>query len=354
MGVGPGVRSPRTPSLSLPRPPDHPIAVLKAPVRFVQLALLLLLPACSTVLALDEPFEAPPPTPAPAPYRISPGDKLEIEFARMFHPIDEYKLGIGDTLSIQVQRHEELSLTTSVAPDGTIAYYHLGRIQAAGKSLDEVREEITTGLADAYPDPVVDVFLVEGDNQTSQFIEMLLKNPNGATRQVTVDPAGRVSLPGIGSVEVKGMTILEAEKTFNDQLQNYLPSMQVIVNSTLDAGSNYSVVGEVNKPGTFTLTGNVSLVEALAAAGWETEYGDLDRVLLMSVGPDNVAYAEIYDVGDALSHGNPLPMVRIRPKDTVLVLSTAIGNTNRAIDLYIKRNLPINVGASYRLNNPNK
>lgn len=334
-------------------PAQHPKIVHPARARFATV-LLWLTTGCASVVTLNSPYEGPPATPLPAPYRISPGDRLSLEFSRVPVPIADYRLGVNDSLSIHVQNRPDLQLDTTVAPDGTIAFHYVPRFRAAGKTIDEVRRVIQDGLVKAGLDKaVVDVFLVQGDALTNEFIDMLLKSPTGSTRELTVGRSGKVSLPGIGPVALAGMTVEEAENEVNRLLQQRMPSLRVIVNSTFKAESVFTVVGEVMRPGTFTMAGDISLIEALATAGWETEYGELSRVLLMSRGEDGVIEANLYDVDEALAHGNPLPMVRVRPRDVVVVLRTGVGNTNRAIEQYIRRNLPINLGANYRLNSQN-
>ncbi|MBC8329978.1 MAG: polysaccharide biosynthesis/export family protein [Planctomycetes bacterium] len=321
---------------------------------FLATSLLLLSAGCASVVTLNSPFEGPPATPLPAPYRISPGDGLTLEFSRVFVPVEDYHLGVNDRLSIHVQKREDLQLDTTIAPDGTVAFHFVARFKAVGKTIDEVQKILQDGLVAAgIAKATVDVFLVEGDTLTQEFIDMLLRSPTGSTRALSVNRGGMISLPGTGQVKVAGFTLEELETELNRMLQERMPSLQVIVNSSFNADAMYTVVGEVMRPGTFTMAGDVSLIEALASAGWETEYGELSRVLLMSRGEDDVIDANLYDVDDALAHGNPLPMVRVRPRDVVVILRTGVGNTNRAIEQYIRRNLPINLGASYRLNTPN-
>ncbi len=306
------------------------------------------------MVTLNSPYEGPPATPLPAPYRVSPGDRLSLEFSRVFVPVEDYRLGVSDRLSIHVQDRDDLQLDTKIAPDGTIAFHFVPRFRAAGKTIDEVKQVIQEGLVGAGMDKAaVDVFLLEGDTLTETFINMLLQSPTGSTRELSVTRAGSVSLPGTGPVAVAGLTLAEVEDHLNGLLQERMPSLQVIVNSSFNASAMYTVVGEVIRPGTFTMEGDVSLIEAIANAGWETEYGELSRVLLMSRADDDVIEANLYDVDEALAHGNPLPMVRVRPRDVVVILRTGVGNTNRAVEQYIRRNLPINLGASYRLNTGN-
>ncbi|KAA3605786.1 MAG: hypothetical protein DWQ01_18455 [Planctomycetota bacterium] len=318
-----------------------------------------LLGACATEPDLEAPYDPPPPTPASAAYQLGMGDQLVFEYCRRQYPVDEYCLGIGDLLDIQVEEHPELNEQTRIAPDGTISFHRLGQIQAVDRKIEDLQSEMESRLAEFYPNlrdsvPKVVVFLIEGDQEAEKFVEMLLRNPNGASREFAISPDGHVSLPGIGAVRISGLSLVEAEDLLNERLQRHLPTLELVLNSQKLAQNVFSVLGEVLRPGVYDLTSETTLVEALAKAGGETEYAALDSVVVMSRMPDGVIEASLYDLEEAFEHGHSLGLVQIRPRDTVLILRTGIGNVNEAIDHFIRRNLPINVGvgynAVYRLN----
>ena len=74
----------------------------------------------------------------------------------------QYTLGIEDIIQINVLQPEEISVTVTVAPDGTINFPYIGIVNVASKSLDVVQDNIQERLADGYMKyPVVSVTLVE-------------------------------------------------------------------------------------------------------------------------------------------------------------------------------------------------
>ena len=93
-----------------------------------------------------------------------------------------------------------------------------------------------------------------------------------------VDADGNVSLPVLGNVHVAGMTCSEAEKAIRELLETQVvnPSVQVrMINAKV------TVMGEVNRPGPVSMTGErMTLLEALAAAGDLTVYGKRNNVLV--------------------------------------------------------------------------
>ena len=63
---------------------------------------------------------------------------------------DEYRIRVGDTLSIAVFQEAELSLEAKVPQSGSIRYPLLGVIQVKGCSLSELEKKITELLAKDY------------------------------------------------------------------------------------------------------------------------------------------------------------------------------------------------------------
>ena len=95
-----------------------------------------------------------------------------------------------------------------------------------------------------------------------------------------VDNNGCIDFPVLGMVKVVGMTTRECEAHFRELLKPYLKEVPNVTVST----SNYkfSVLGEVNSPGTYSTTNEkMTVFEALALAGDMTLFSVRDDVQLM-------------------------------------------------------------------------
>src|SRR5262245_5674956 len=90
------------------------------------------------------------------------------------------------------------------------------------------------------------------------------------TVTVRVTHQGQISLPLIGGVDVKGLTVLGLEKTLCDAYDRYIHNPQVGV-LIREFRQRASVIGAVQKPGVFELTGPKSVIEMLAMAGGVSE-----------------------------------------------------------------------------------
>ena len=95
-----------------------------------------------------------------------------------------------------------------------------------------------------------------------------------------VDNEGNINFPVLGELKLGGLTKREAEQLIIDKLKPYMKETPIITVRMV----NYkiSVIGEVTRPGTFTISNEkVNLLEALAMAGDMTVYGLRDNVKLI-------------------------------------------------------------------------
>jgi polysaccharide export outer membrane protein len=69
----------------------------------------------------------------------------------------DYVIQAGDTLEISVWRERDLQKDVLVRPDGGINFPLVGEVIAAGKTIDQLKNELATKLTKFVPDPVVTV-----------------------------------------------------------------------------------------------------------------------------------------------------------------------------------------------------
>lgn len=105
----------------------------------------------------------------------------------------QYDIGVGDTLTINVWRNEELTMTMPVRPDGKISIPLLRDVQAAGLTSTELGENLQSRLLEFIRNPQVTV---------------IVSAANSADYQNNVRIVGAVEKP----VSVRfsdGMTVLD-------------------------------------------------------------------------------------------------------------------------------------------------
>ncbi|MGE5551906.1 MAG: polysaccharide biosynthesis/export family protein [Bacteroidota bacterium] len=113
--------------------------------------------------------------------------------------------------------------------------------------------------------------------------------------QVTVGPDGRVALPLLGEVSVRGATLSEVEAQTTAKFAEFLREPQVTVVLVARRQISVKVFGQVNRPGAFLVNPDASIAELIAMAGGATKRAALEQVQLMKGG--DPARAEILPQG---------------------------------------------------------
>lgn len=94
-----------------------------------------------------------------------------------------------------------------------------------------------------------------------------------------VDKEGSINFPVLGKVNLKGLTIEQAQKTLVSQLNKFVKDP--IVNMQF-MNFRITVIGEVNSPSTFNVPNEqINLLEALGMAGDLTPYGKRENILVI-------------------------------------------------------------------------
>src|SRR5580704_11620173 len=73
---------------------------------------------------------------------------------------DNYIVGVGDVLEVNVWKEGELSKTVPVRPDGMITLPLVGEIKAVGLTPNQLQDQVTTALQKVVSEPQVTVMVV--------------------------------------------------------------------------------------------------------------------------------------------------------------------------------------------------
>ncbi len=118
-------------------------------------------------------------------------------------------------------------------------------------------------------------------NKVAVSVSANLVDARGRERLQTyrIDSEGNVNFPVLGKVQLAGLNREQATIFLQDKLTDYIKNPIVDIETV-----NYriTVLGEVNRPGTFTATNErITLLEALSLAGDLTIYGERENILVI-------------------------------------------------------------------------
>jgi protein involved in polysaccharide export with SLBB domain len=116
-----------------------------------------------------------------------------------------------------------------------------------------------------------------------------------AELRLTIDRAGRISIPRVGTVQVSGLSYGELPALVQRRVAQVFRNFQMSVSLGQLRGIRVFVTGYVVKPGSYALTSLSTLVAALMRAGGPTAAGSLRNIELRR-GRELVTRFDLYDL----------------------------------------------------------
>lgn len=130
-----------------------------------------------------------------------------------------------------------------------------------------------------------------------------------------ISPDGTVTIEGVGPIALGGMSVTQANAAVKSRLGKFYEgcSVQLTVGNTRTI--QVQVMGEVNVPGTYSLSSLSSAFNALYAAGGINEIGTLRNIKVYRSG----RCISTIDVYDYILNGNSRGDVRLQDNDIIVV-----------------------------------
>lgn len=182
------------------------------------------------------------------------------------------------------------------------AFFCTGGIQAQDNA------DVTSGKSPTYvltPNDMVHVKVYQEDDLET-------------TARVGQD--GTISFPLIGVVHIGGKTVEQAGAIIRDELRkDYLVNPQVTLIVSEYSKRRFTVLGQVQKPGSFEIPSEetVTLLQAIAMAGGYTRLADRANVRVTRVTGDKTSTLSIDTTRE--SKETETVSFRILPEDTITV-----------------------------------
>ncbi|MDO8967510.1 MAG: SLBB domain-containing protein [Algoriphagus sp.] len=155
--------------------------------------------------------------------------------------------------------------------------------------------------------------------------DQLLIDVYGASQEsfdVNVSPEGRILIPNVGSIQVGGASIEAATSRLKSSLGRIYsgllgsnPNTFIQVRLGNIRSIKVSMVGELSRPGTYTLPSFASVFNGLFAAGGPNENGSFRNI---QVYRDSRLVATV-DIYEFLSKGNSQSNITLQDNDVVIV-----------------------------------
>ncbi|CAI8807141.1 polysaccharide biosynthesis/export family protein [Pseudomonas sp. BF-B-28] len=270
----------------------------------------------------------------------------------------EYRIGAGDLIYITVWDHPELTAPSGpqqqieangrlIRPDGTLFYPYVGTVEAAGKTIDELRSIIASRLSKVVAEPQVDVSILRFVSQ-----KVILSGAFGKTGQlpITNAPLSLLDAVGQGSVQtgtadISGLVLkrdgreylidLDALNRKNSNLHNlYLKDGDQLHLPYNDQKKVY-LLGEVTAARPLVFKGsNMNLTDALGSVGGLRQETSSGKEVYVIRGVENLADEPVKVFQIDLKSPSAFALAqqfKLKPQDVVYVGPADVTRWNRFI-----------------------
>lgn len=133
-----------------------------------------------------------------------------------------------------------------------------------------------------------------------------------------VRPDGKISLPLLGDLPAAGKTPAKLAEDVTALLKKYVEAPRVTVTVTAVNSRNYFVYGEVMRPGKYSLSGGMNVLQAISTAGGLTLYANSKKIYVLRT--ENGRQSRLpFNYREALNGGSSIPSFELKTGDTVVV-----------------------------------
>jgi polysaccharide export outer membrane protein len=145
-----------------------------------------------------------------------------------------------------------------------------------------------------------------------------------------VDNEGNINYPILVQIHVGGLTKSECEKMIQEKVKPFMAASENPIVTVRMTGYQISVIGEVARPGTFTVSREkISILEALAQAGDLTIYGQRKNVQLIREDASGQKSIHTFDLTDADIINSPY--FYLQQNDVVYVTPNKVKAQNSSV-----------------------
>ncbi len=282
---------------------------------------------------------------------------------------DQYYLAPGDVIEIQFPYSKENNDTYTIRPDGNASLAMIGPVRIAGKTPEQLQDEISglygsISYDGSHPDEKKEYRIA-----TSDLLEIKFANHAELNEKVVVLPDGKISLPLIGSIVAEGKSPEMLTRELNDKYRSQINQVRLVVIVREFTSNKYYVDGkpvaplfkglekplviirqtspmqffvggEVTRPSLFPYTGPVTAMQAIIMAGGPTKFGETHNVAIVRKTPDKKTEIIWRNITEKKLEKSAPWDLQLKPYDMVIVPKSTIGKVNDILDKYVFSVLP--------------
>jgi polysaccharide export outer membrane protein len=133
-----------------------------------------------------------------------------------------------------------------------------------------------------------------------------------------VRPDGRIALPLINEVVAAGLTPEELQKKITEESKKYIEDASITVVVKEINSLKVFITGQVGKPGPYSLTSAMTVIQLVAVAGGLNEYADAKNIMIMRK-DGNKQISLKFNYREVAAGKKLQQNIELKPGDTVVV-----------------------------------
>ena len=136
--------------------------------------------------------------------------------------------------------------------------------------------------------------------------------------EVTVRPDGKISLPLLNEIYAAGFTPEQLRDKVTKAAERYIddPNATVVVREI--NSRKVFITGSIEKPGTFTLAGPMTVLQLIAMAGGLKEYADKSKIVILR-SENGTSTGFRFNYKQVVEQKKMSQNIELKPGDTVIV-----------------------------------
>ncbi len=277
-------------------------------------------------------------------YRLRVDDQLDMTYRlTREETATPYRLNVGDEIRVESFSDPELNRDLLLQPDGTITLRLLGQVHATGRTVTQLRDALDELYKKYYKIPAITVTPLKVNTKLEDLRATIDRRAGvgGQSQSARITPEGTIALPAIGSVQAQGLTLGELQTELNECYRQVVEGIQIIPILSQRAPRYVYVLGEVNDPGRFELTGPTTALQALSMAKSWRVGANLRQIVVFRRGDDWRLLATMIDLQGALLGHQPTPPgeIWIDDSDVIIVPKGKILVADDFIELVFTRGI---------------
>jgi polysaccharide export outer membrane protein len=139
--------------------------------------------------------------------------------------------------------------------------------------------------------------------------------------QAQINPEGNINLPQVGTVSLQGLTLEEAKEKIRLSLSKILVAQDIVAVSLITPRPvQITISGEVSRPGIYPINSSSPRVgDALVLAGGSTNTADLRHVQVRRKLVDGSIVSQKVDLYTPLQNAGEIPNLRLQDGDAIVI-----------------------------------